>query len=414
VKSTVSSTPPKSNVIIDPLPPIRDPGFAQATSAMTVAAGVMNGTGYSVQASTTAPFTGEVASFTLTDPNADTSHFHAEVDWSDPSVWDWFRVSNPPSIGTITPDGQSGFTVTVSTTFTDPGWSHFVVKITDDRLGTGDAAMVGIAYGQLIVDSPIVWLPILESQGSGTGAPNTPQAKATSNAASTTAANVNPVLSEQVTAAAMALKPGPGGNLAGTLGVLSGVMAGAPKHADLHGTVNWGDGTTSPATFIAGTKGKLLVRGNHHYANTGSYSVTVNVDQTLYNKGKPSSLYPLLLPAITGTAQFVKPGPITQGGIAIEATAGQTFSGPVAAFAVPAASVAVNRVATIFWGDGSHSVGTIASPDATDLSITASHVYRKAGKYHVKILVTQTPVQKPAGASIPLVLALIGTSATVS
>jgi hypothetical protein len=41
-------------------------------------------------------------------------------------------------------------------------------------------------------------------------------------------------------------------------------------------------------------------------------------------------------------------------------------------------------------------------------------VYRKAGKYHVKILVTQTPVQKPAGAKIPLVLAAITTSAVAS
>jgi virginiamycin B lyase len=402
--------------IIDPLSPVWDGGFASATSTMTVAPAVMDGTGYCVQASTTAPFDGPVASFKLANPNADLSHFHVEVDWSNPSVWDWFTVSNPPSVGTITPDGQGGFTVSTSTTFTDPGWSHFVVKVTDDRLGTGDAALVGIAYGELIVDSPRFWLPILESKGAAGATANTPAAKATSTGASTTAASVNPVLSEQVTATTLALHAAPSGLVAGNLGVLSGVMAGAPKHADLHGTINWGDGTSSPTTLVAGAKGKLIVRGSHRYANTGSYPITVSVQQTLYTNGKASALYPLILPQITQTANVVKPGPITAGGIAIAAAAGQSFAGTIASFTAPATAVPVNRSATILWGDGTRSTVPVDSISSATLNVSGTHTYRKAGKFRVVLVVTQTPAQLPVprGTRVPRLLAVIATSATVS
>ena len=172
---TVVSSPP---VIIHPvtpsptIKPISTPiAFpyngqgATATSAATVAAGVADGTGYSVQATSTAPFTGDVASFTLTDPNADLSHLHATVVWNDPGIRDWFfTLSNSPSAGVITPDGNGGFTVSTSSSFADSGLYHFVVKITDDRLGTGDAAIVAVAYGQIVVDSPFRWLPIFQRQ----------------------------------------------------------------------------------------------------------------------------------------------------------------------------------------------------------------------------------------------------------
>lgn len=393
---------------IDPLPPVSDPGFATATSTMTVAAGVMNGTGFTIQASSTAPFSGEVASFKLTDPNADLSHFHATVTWSDPWVYDWFTCDTPPTTGTITPDGQGGFTVSVSTNFPTYGLSHFTVSITDDRITTGDAT-VGVAYGQLCVDSPIRWLPILESNGAN--APAGARGTTAANAASTAASNVNPALSEQVSVTPAALKPGPAGGVAGMIGTLTGVTAATKNLTDLHGTIHWGDGTTSAATFVKGAKGKILVRGAHHFAQSGTFDVSVDVRQTLYDKGKPSALYPLSLPTIQETANVAHHGPITTGGVAITGVAQQPFSGTLATFSAPDPGVPVARAATIFWGDGTRSTGTIDA-SGNDLTISGSHTYRKAGKYHARVVVTQKSEQR--GAPVPLVLAIIPLIATIA
>ena len=403
--SGVISTP---MIPIDPLPPISDPGYATATSAMTVGTGVMNGTGFTIQASSTAPFSGNVATFMLTDPNADLSHFHATITWSDPWVYDWFTCSTPPTTGTITSNGNGGFTVSVATNFANYGLSHFTVSITDDRITTGDAT-VGVAYGQLCVDSPIRWLPVLE--GSGANTPAGASATTAKTLASTAASNVNPVLSEQVAAKSASLHPSSGGTVAGNLGTLTGVTSTVAKLADLHGTINWGDGTTSAATFVKGAKGHILVRGNHKYAQTGSYSVSVSAEQSLYTNGKPSALYPLALPTLSETATVVTARPITTGGIAITAIAAQPFSGAVASFALSAHAVPSTQATTIFWGDGSHSTGTIDT-SGNELTVTGSHTYRKPGKHHVRVIVTQHSTQ--AGTHLPLMLANIVTSAVVS
>jgi virginiamycin B lyase len=397
-----------SSIPIDPLPPTISPGFATATSTMTVAPGVMNGTGFTVQASSTDAFSGVVASFQLADPSADLSHFHATVTWSNPWVYDWFTCSAPPATGTITPNGQGGFTVSVSTSFSSYGLSHFTVTIADDRVTSGDAT-VGVAYGQLSVDSPFRWLPVLESNGA-----NIPAGAASSvaaSAASTAASNVNPVLSEQVGESNATLHPGAGGLVAGNIGMFHGVTSTAKKLADLHGTIDWGDGTTSAAIFVKGAKGNIFVRGSHRYAATGSYAVSVSAQQTLYTDGKPSALYPMELPAIQETATVIKPGAITTGGIAISATAGQAFTGPVANFAMPALNVPSIQAATVFWGDGSRSVGSIAI-SGSELTVTGTHTYRKAGKYHVRVIVTQHSTQH--GTALPLLLANIASSAEVS
>lgn len=394
---------------IDPLPPITTPGFATATSTMTVAPGMMNGTGYTIQASSTASFTGVVASFTLTNPTTDLSNLQATITWSDAGVYDWFNCSTPPATGTITSNGQGGFTVSVSTNFASAGLTHFTVTITDSQITSGDAT-VGVAYGQLCVDLPIRWLPVLQSNSG-----NTPAGAASStvaaNAASTAASDVNPVLSEAVTAKVASFHPTAAGVVAGTVGTLSGITSTVAKLADLHGTINWGDGTTSPATFVKAAKGVILVRGTHRYAATGSYSISISAQQTLYTEGKPSALYPMELPVVQETATVIKRSPITTGGIAISATAGQAFTGPVATFTPAAIDIPSTQAATIFWGDGTHSVGSITT-SGNAITVTGTHTYAKAGKFHARVIVTQHSIER--GTALPLILANIAKTAEVS
>jgi streptogramin lyase len=407
VAATPAAVAAEPGIPIDPLPTI-SPGFANATSTMTAAPGVMDGTGFTIRASSTAPFSGTVASFKLADANADLSQFHATVTWSDDQVYDWFTCRTPPTTGAITSDGQGRFTVAVSNLdFPSFGLSHFTVSISNDRIASGDAT-VGVAYGQLCVDSPIRWLPVLRSNGAN--APTGASRSAAAYAASTAADNVNPALSEQVVVAAIPLKPSPGGHVAGTIGVITGVTAATKNLADLHGTIHWGDGATSLATFVRGSKGKILVRGAHHFAPGGSFAVSVDVQQTLYENGKPSALYPLALPAIQAAAR-VRFGPITTGGIAISAVAKQPFSGTVAAFTAPDLGVAVTRSASIFWGDGTRSAGTIDA-NGSDLTVTGAHTYRRAGKYAARVVVTQKSTQR--GLPVPVVVANIPIIAAIT
>jgi streptogramin lyase len=387
-----------------PIFPILPPfyaGFASATGTMTVAPSAMDGTGYSVEATSTTTFAGDVASFTLNNPTDDLSHYHATVQWSDPSARDWDTLNIADSAGAITADGQGGFTVSTSASFPSGGLFHFIVSITDDRL-SGAAATVGIAYGEVIVDSPRFWLPIVAQ-----GAANLPAA------AAKPASTVNSALSQTATTTGVSFRKAPGGMFNGTVGTLTGVTSTVAKHADLSGTIHWGDGTTSTAKFVVGAKGALRVQGRHRYTSTGDYAITVDVQQALFANGEPSPLYPLHL-QVSSAAHVAPFGPVTTGGVAIAAVAGQPWTGTVASFTTIDPGVAVNRAATIFWGDGTKSTGVVAG--TSSVTVTASHQYKKPGKYHVRVIVTQSAVSRPLpkGIVLPLILASIPTLATVT
>ena len=46
---------------------------------------------------------------------------------------------------------------------------------------------------------------------------------------------------------------------------------------DFTGSINWGDGFTSPATFAALGGGKFAVNGSHTFARAGSFPVSILV-----------------------------------------------------------------------------------------------------------------------------------------
>ena len=372
-------------------------GSATATSAAKVRPGVMDGTGFSVQATSAAPFTGNVASFVMADPTADISHFHATITWSDPGVRDWNTLSTPASDGVITSDGQGNLTVSTTASFANSGLFHFTVTITDDRLAAG-ANSVGVAYGQLIVDSPNIWFPIYKGGGPSVigllGGGVLYNIATSGSASSANSATVNPVLDEHVTAVAASIRTLASHMFKGPVGILNGVVPGAKHLADLHGTIHWGDGTTSAASFAKGKHGAVSVLGTHQYTQPGADAISVDMTQTLYAKGKPTTNYPLILPDIATTATVASPAsknhavPVLPGN-AITIAAGATFNGTLAAVTLPATPVGDSLAVSIHWGDGKTSAGVLTASTGNTYTITASHVYRKHGKYNVSVLVSQ-------------------------
>lgn len=133
-------------------------------------------------------------------------------------------------------------------------------------------------------------------------------------------------------------------------------------------TIDWGDGTTSPGT-ISGWS----VSGSHTYLEEGAYGVTVTIrdPDTLYNSTHAFD------------SATVADGALAAQGKTINTT--NPFSGTVATFtdADPNGAVA-DYSATIDWGDGTSSPGTIAV-DGAAFDVNGTHAYALLGPYTVTV-----------------------------
>ena len=149
--------------------------------------------------------------------------------------------------------------------------------------------------------------------------------------------------------------------------------------ADFTVTINWGDGS-SGAGACSGT-GPFTIRGTHTYAEEGSYTVSVSARD---DGGSSSS--------DSGTAT-VSDQQLTNvvGGRTLSGNEGSSVSGVVATFTDPAGAEPVtgsNYLATINWGDGTSSAGTIANTGGNNFSVSGTHTYAEEGTYTVAVTIT--------------------------
>ena len=145
--------------------------------------------------------------------------------------------------------------------------------------------------------------------------------------------------------------------------------------SDFSGTVSaWGDGNSTTAftsAAVSGSHGNFTVSGSHLYAEEGTYTpvVTINDDggSTAVETGKTT---------VAGYA------PLTAAGTTLNGTQGAALTGTVATFtdANPKAPVG-DFTATIAWGDGTSSVGTVTENAAGVFSVAGTHAYAKDGPY---------------------------------
>ncbi len=149
-------------------------------------------------------------------------------------------------------------------------------------------------------------------------------------------------------------------------------------------SIDWGDGTTSDGVVTmvpggAGVSTKGTVTGSHTYSAHGNYPVTVTVMDSLGQQGQAMLTALDVPPSVTaGTSQTVD-----QGSLVIVSA---TFSDP--GFETGATSA--GYTATIDWGDGTTSEGTLVvapgGPGApTTGTIDGSHVYSDQGRYTVTV-----------------------------
>ena len=136
-------------------------------------------------------------------------------------------------------------------------------------------------------------------------------------------------------------------------------------------TVDWGDGTTELGT-VTGSNGSFSVSvpgSSHFYADEGSVQPLVTITRTADN----DQIAP------TGTASVTEGDTLTPQGTMINVQAGQAFNGTVATFTDSNVNnVASDFVATIDWGDGTTTAGTVTDV-AGAIGVSGTHTYAAPG-----------------------------------
>ena len=188
--------------------------------------------------------------------------------------------------------------------------------------------------------------------------------------------------------------------------VFSGVIANFTDDnttavaSDFSASVDWGGlGTGSSVSIVPGsTAGAFIVLGTFLYAEeTGSafqpqpYNIAVSIDDSPIGGGSAAT--------VAGFASVADAALVAGPTLSLTVTEGVTPSGVLLAtfadanaLAVPADFVAngVSGAATIDWGDGTASLGTIAGPVGGPFTITGTKPspYVKVGTSEIKISVT--------------------------
>lgn len=164
--------------------------------------------------------------------------------------------------------------------------------------------------------------------------------------------------------------------------------------SDYSATIDWGDGTR--ATTVSGgqmsvANGTYTVAASHVYAIAGTYNAVVTVSDVGSAR------------ATARDTVVVTPAATTASGSTVNGTVGTAVSATVAAFShgdgrLPAADFS----ATIDWGDGQTSAGTVSAANAA-YTVAGTHTYTRSGTYAVAITIVEGRVATVAPASAIIV-----------
>lgn len=173
-------------------------------------------------------------------------------------------------------------------------------------------------------------------------------------------------------------------------GTVATVTDGDPKDManEYKATIDWGDGTTGPGTVSGPDGGPYNVTGTHTYTEEGTYTVKVHVTDSDSSNTADAASTANVGDAALDTATCLVPPVIVQ-----------TYSGPTGSF-TDSNSFATNAdfTATIDWGDGSSSSGTV-SPGAGNgpYTVSGSHTYSSTGTFTIT-----TTVKDDGGSSVTI------------
>jgi hypothetical protein len=153
--------------------------------------------------------------------------------------------------------------------------------------------------------------------------------------------------------------------------------------ADYTAAVNWGDGTTTAGTVTL-SAGTYTVTGSHTYADEGTFTATESIHETVGDLDTGTA---------TSTASVAEGDFGTLTPATITPSEGMVFSGSVASFADIGnpSQVASDFTATINWGDGTTTTGTVTGGTGGPFTISGSHTYADEGTFTVLATFSDDP-----------------------
>ncbi|MBI3838328.1 MAG: exo-alpha-sialidase, partial [Planctomycetia bacterium] len=158
-------------------------------------------------------------------------------------------------------------------------------------------------------------------------------------------------------------------------GPVASFLVGNPSAlvSDYSATITWGDSHASSGV-ISIANGRLTVSGTNTYADEGSYSISVTIDNVDGSSAAVGS---------TATVHSA----LSAGGIDVAATKGLPFSNrAVAGFTDAEPGTAADYAATINWGDGNISEGVVSLVDGVYV-VSGDNTYTGSGRYPISVTV---------------------------
>ncbi len=141
-------------------------------------------------------------------------------------------------------------------------------------------------------------------------------------------------------------------------------------------TIDWGDGSSSTGVVTQTSAGQYEVDGSHTYAEEGTYPVSVQVSDQDGTGAQASGT------AAVGDAGLSATG---MGEPASPVLTTSSFAAPVASLSdANSSGSAGDFTATIDWGDGTSSEGTVTGSGGS-YSVSGSHSYGADGPYTVAV-----------------------------
>lgn len=144
-------------------------------------------------------------------------------------------------------------------------------------------------------------------------------------------------------------------------------------------TIDWGDGTTGPGTVTKTGAGAFSVAGSHAYGDEGPRTVGVTVKDAGGSTVTATQAITVVDAALTAGAPLTLRG--TEGA-PMPSRAVATFTD-----ANSGATAADYSAATITWGDGASSAGTVGPAAGGGWQVSGSHTYREEGRYSTAVVV---------------------------
>jgi hypothetical protein len=366
-------------------------------------------------------FSGAVAMFTDDDSSTNASSFTASIDWGDGSGVTAGTIAQSDTVfvvlGQHTYADEGAFTATVTISDVSPGTgtatatSAATVNEADVLSGTPTTFSVpsGVSFTTTVASfsdtltsnvvsdflATINWGDATTSAGTVTGGGGSFQVSGTHTYAGSGTFSVVVTLTDDAPGTATA-------QVTSTANVASGLAVtavnfsaseGAPFNgtvanfsdsdttktpASFTATINWGDSTTTAGT-ITGGSGSFTLTGQHTYADEGSFTFTVTVTET-----GPGGL----TASSSGTATVSEADVLSGSPMTFSAQSGVAFTGAVASFTdTDAANVPGDFVATIDWGDGNTTAGTVSGGGGA-FTVSGTHTYANAGAFNVIVTLT--------------------------